>query len=157
MIQSDGNPEQDTTDLREDENLGALADSEYTFSVLSEPRHPEADANQTIQASDHVPSENPGVAEEPTSPEMTSPEPSDSETKTILPQKHKPRKKLRSDPIHWYGILVPPSLRRAQASFAQAIDHPIPDLASTTVQMRTLEQEISQVRVQLEIEASATT
>jgi hypothetical protein len=66
----------------------------------------------------------------------------------------KPRKKFRSDdPIYWYGILVPPSLRNAQRSFTEGIQTQVPDLASTIVEMRTLEQKITQLRASLEISA----
>jgi hypothetical protein len=60
------------------------------------------------------------------------------------------RKKFHSDdPLHWYGILVPQSLRRAQRSFANAIDTEVPELASTTIEMRTLEEQITKLRAQL--------
>lgn len=64
------------------------------------------------------------------------------------------RKKFRShDPIYWYGILVPPSLRNAQKSFTEAIEDQVPELAGAVVQMRVLEKQIAQVRAQLESES----
>ena len=60
-----------------------------------------------------------------------------------------------NDPIHWYGILVPPSLREAQASFKGAIEHDVLELAETTVEMRALEEKITRLRTEL-AEASFT-
>lgn len=63
-------------------------------------------------------------------------------------------KKFRSnDPIHWYGILVPPSLRTAQESFRGAVMTEVPELAETIVEMRVLEQQITQLRTELDAEA----
>jgi hypothetical protein len=54
-----------------------------------------------------------------------------------------------SDPIHWYGILVSPSLRSAQRSFTEAVEQHLPNLASVVVEMRTVEREIERLRSQL--------
>jgi hypothetical protein len=74
--------------------------------------------------------------------------PAPQETKKV-------RKKFRfDDPIYWYGILVPPSLRTAQKSFTDAIQTQVPDLAGTIVEMRALEERITQVRINLGIDNS---
>lgn len=150
-------------DPQDEEDITALPDSEYTFSVktTTAPSHPpaEEDGNNETKASSpalggHL------EAEETRPAEAASSEPSDhAETETTPVEKPKPvSKKFRSaDPIHWYGILVPQSLRRAQDSFANAIDNQVPDLASTTVEMRALEQHISQLRARLGIESSDAT
>lgn len=66
-------------------------------------------------------------------------------------QEEKPAKKFRSDdPINWYGILVPPSLRSAQKSFSAAVQTEVPELAGTIVEMRVLEQKILDMRSKLE-------
>lgn len=68
---------------------------------------------------------------------------------TTLKPKH-PRKKFHSsDPITWYGILVPPSLRSAQKSFTEAVDNGIPELATVVAKMRAVEKEVDEVRSQL--------
>ncbi|KAF4220736.1 hypothetical protein CNMCM5878_003693 [Aspergillus fumigatiaffinis] len=54
-----------------------------------------------------------------------------------------------SDPIHWYGILVSPSLRSAQKSFTEAVEQHLPKLASVVVEMQTVEREIERLRSQL--------
>ncbi|KAL2853918.1 hypothetical protein BJY01DRAFT_50426 [Aspergillus pseudoustus] len=65
----------------------------------------------------------------------------------------KPRKKKNniqaSDPIRWYGVLVPPSLRSAQKSFTEAVESSLPELASVIVEMQTAEREIIRLRKEL--------
>ncbi|GKZ20472.1 hypothetical protein AbraIFM66951_002671 [Aspergillus brasiliensis] len=64
--------------------------------------------------------------------------------------KRSKKKKFRSsDPIHWYGILVPPYLRSAQKSFAEAVESRLPQLAGVIVEMRIVEKEINRVRSEL--------
>ncbi|KAJ5592922.1 hypothetical protein N7537_009826 [Penicillium hordei] len=160
-IQSERNTDQSTNDPQDEEDITALPDSEYTFSVKATPSHPpgEEDGNNETKASSPVLGGH-LEAEETRPAEAASSEPSDhAETETTPVENPKPvSKKFRSaDPIHWYGILVPQSLRRAQDSFANAIDNQVPDLASTTVEMRALEQQISQLRARLEIESSDAT
>ncbi|KAL6233576.1 hypothetical protein BDW75DRAFT_185752 [Aspergillus navahoensis] len=53
------------------------------------------------------------------------------------------------DPIRWFGILVPPSLRSAQKSFTEAIEGSLSELAGVVVEMRTAEKEISRLRREL--------
>ncbi|KAH8703805.1 hypothetical protein BGW36DRAFT_287395 [Talaromyces proteolyticus] len=61
------------------------------------------------------------------------------------------RKPFRSDdPISWYGILVPPSLRSAQKSFTEAIDSDIPQLASVLGEMRCVENLVRELRKEIE-------
>ncbi|KAF2104750.1 hypothetical protein NA57DRAFT_70957 [Rhizodiscina lignyota] len=55
-------------------------------------------------------------------------------------------KEVPVDPLRWFGILVPPALRTAQANFRAAVEGPVPKLASITKQMRALEPEISRLR-----------
>ena len=50
------------------------------------------------------------------------------------------------DPIRMFGILVPPALRAAQASFREAVDGPVASLAGVTGELRALEREIGRTR-----------
>lgn len=50
------------------------------------------------------------------------------------------------DPLRWFGILVPPELRSAQASFISAIDESIADALNASKRMRELEVEIRKLR-----------
>jgi hypothetical protein len=78
----------------------------------------------------------PGVSEGDSS---TAPEKPESETdgasKATLP-----------DPIRMFGILVPPALRSAQASFKEAVEGPVVGLATIAGELRALEREIGRVR-----------
>ncbi|PYH33044.1 uncharacterized protein BO87DRAFT_407687 [Aspergillus neoniger CBS 115656] len=65
------------------------------------------------------------------------------------PKRSKKKKFRSSDPIHWYGILVPPYLRSAQKSFTEAVESRLPRLASVVVEMRTVEKEVHRVRSEL--------
>ncbi|KAF2838995.1 hypothetical protein M501DRAFT_933925 [Patellaria atrata CBS 101060] len=51
-----------------------------------------------------------------------------------------------TNPLHWFGILVPPPLRSAQKSFETAVEQPLPALVKLTKDMRELEIEISRLR-----------
>ncbi|KAF9245521.1 hypothetical protein DTO027I6_8237 [Penicillium roqueforti] len=153
-IQSEQDTEKPTNDPQEKGDITVPPEPGYTFSIKSTTSDPleEADGDNETKASSPVQS-----GHEKTSPaETASSEPSDTAETEITPvEKPEPApKKFRStDPIHWYGILVPQSLRRAQDSFANAIDNQVPNLASTTVEMRALEQQISELRARLEIES----
>ncbi|KAK4940058.1 hypothetical protein LTR10_019795 [Elasticomyces elasticus] len=50
------------------------------------------------------------------------------------------------DPLKWYGILVPPPLRQCQTHFQHAVSSTTPDLLSTTSEMRSLEEQIWELR-----------
>lgn len=63
------------------------------------------------------------------------------------PKPSQPRKKFRSsDPLTWYGILVPPSLRSSQKSFTDTVEKQIPALASVVAEMQAVEKEIDRAR-----------
>ncbi|KAH0145888.1 hypothetical protein KCU67_g12461, partial [Aureobasidium melanogenum] len=55
------------------------------------------------------------------------------------------QKKVR-DPIHWYGILVPPSLRSSQISFKSAIQDPVVEAANSAQALRHVNMEIRKLR-----------
>ncbi|PYI07112.1 hypothetical protein BO78DRAFT_460732 [Aspergillus sclerotiicarbonarius CBS 121057] len=81
---------------------------------------------------------------------LATPEPSHAEQDTDAKPKRSKKKKFRSsDPIHWYGILVPPYLRSAQKSFTEAVESRLPQLASVIVEMRIVEKEVERVRSEL--------
>ncbi|KAL8655520.1 MAG: hypothetical protein Q9210_000826 [Variospora velana] len=51
-----------------------------------------------------------------------------------------------SDPLKWFGILVPPALRACQSSFKHAVEGLIPSLANISNEMKSLEIEIRRTR-----------
>lgn len=53
-----------------------------------------------------------------------------------------------SNPLNWFGILVPPALKASQAAFQNAITK-VPRLAALDLQMRDLEIEIRRTRKKL--------
>lgn len=71
----------------------------------------------------------------PKLPKQDTASPKDSET-SIQPK----------DPLKWFGILVPQSLRSAQASFASAMDSPASDAVNASRGMRQVEIEIRKLR-----------
>ncbi|RDW86180.1 uncharacterized protein DSM5745_02822 [Aspergillus mulundensis] len=83
----------------------------------------------------------------------TTPQPlsdsSDAEPEADAKSEPRRRAKRSCDPIRWYGILVPPSLRSAQKSFTEAVEGSLPELAGIVVEMRAAEKEISRLREDL--------
>lgn len=63
-------------------------------------------------------------------------------------QDSKESKKLL-DPIRWFGILVPPALRSAQASFVSSVGGPIPRLCTLATDLRRQEVDIGRLRKQI--------
>ena len=63
-------------------------------------------------------------------------------------QENKSGEKI-TDPLKWFGILVPPALRTAQSTFVYAVEGPIPQLATIAKDLRTQEIEIGRVRKQI--------
>jgi hypothetical protein len=53
------------------------------------------------------------------------------------------------DPLRWFGILVPPALRSAQAGFVSAVEGPVPELATVAKDLRSQEIEIGRVKKQI--------
>lgn len=53
------------------------------------------------------------------------------------------------DPLRWFGILVPSSLRSAQSSFLSAVEGPVPQIATLSKDLRQQEMEIGRMRKQL--------
>ncbi|KAJ6009693.1 hypothetical protein N7522_004709 [Penicillium canescens] len=128
--------------------------SDYKFATESTPNTPpKADIDEKkVETSDPVKGVQLETGEtavdQQTTPE--TPETSEDGSPTAEKKPKANRKKFHTDdPLHWYGILVPQSLRRAQRSFANAIDTEVPELASTTSEMRTLEEQITKLRAQL--------
>lgn len=87
---------------------------------------------------------NNGVTTESDSPVEDS-TPSKSSVVSKAPKKSRP-----SDPIYWYGILVPRSLRTAQKSFTDGIQNEVPALAAVVIEMRGLEDKINKLRTEIE-------
>ncbi|THY44725.1 hypothetical protein D6C98_08096 [Aureobasidium pullulans] len=50
------------------------------------------------------------------------------------------------DPLHWYGILVPPALRASQNSFISAVESPLIEAANSAQALRLVAVEIRKLR-----------
>lgn len=53
---------------------------------------------------------------------------------------------LISDPLKWFGILVPPALKKSQNSFRGVVTEVLPSLANVANEMKSLEIEIRRTR-----------
>ncbi len=53
---------------------------------------------------------------------------------------------ITRDPLHWFGILVPPALRTSQSNFKDAVANLVPALASISKEMREVEIEVRRAR-----------
>lgn len=75
----------------------------------------------------------------PTHPQNQS---TSTNTKTQIACKRPPP----TNPLNWYGLLIPPSLRAAQTSFIHAIEGQVPNLATIQAEMADLEWQIRNLR-----------
>lgn len=83
--------------------------------------------------------------EEPQSkPDANGPSSDSEET-----EKETKKAEKSTDPLKWFGILVPPALRAAQSTFVETVEGPIPQLATIARDMRTQEIEIGRVKKQI--------
>lgn len=51
-----------------------------------------------------------------------------------------------TNPLRWFGVLVPPALRAAQGSFTSAIEGPVPALVSVIAEMHEVEVKVDKLR-----------
>lgn len=56
-----------------------------------------------------------------------------------------------SDPLKWFGILIPPALRSAQKGFQRAVVDVVPALASVMHEMKEVEDEVRKTRERMQI------
>jgi hypothetical protein len=61
-------------------------------------------------------------------------------------EKEEQREQNVADPLRWFGILVPPALRSAQANFTSAVEGPIPLVINLTKELHGLEHEMSRLK-----------
>ncbi|TIA13645.1 hypothetical protein D6C80_06173 [Aureobasidium pullulans] len=87
------------------------------------------------------PSTPPGDPDE----EEPSKEQEEQDTSKTTSHQDKAQKKPR-DPLHWYGILVPPALRASQKSFISAVESPLIEAANSAQALRLVAVEIRKLR-----------
>lgn len=160
-------PKEATKDHAVEAEKPSAPDFEYNFCLTARARtQPEEKTEEETDAkeetakpvsdlSQNTESSQRGDATSATD-EKEPPTSTDADDSGSAPQTSKttPKKFRSDDPIHWYGILVPPSLRTAQKSFTDAIQGQVPELAGAIVEMRVLEERITQLRKELGIPAT---
>lgn len=57
-----------------------------------------------------------------------------------------PKKQNARDPLRWFGVLTPLSLRQTQACAAEAVEQVVPRLASLSAEMQDLEIQVRRAR-----------
>ncbi|KAL8738050.1 MAG: hypothetical protein Q9181_001118 [Wetmoreana brouardii] len=65
---------------------------------------------------------------------------------TAMAQTEKDPNPPISDPLKWFGILVPPALRTSQQTFKTTVTETVPSLANISTEMKSLEIEIRRIR-----------
>ncbi|RAH75539.1 uncharacterized protein BO66DRAFT_363465 [Aspergillus aculeatinus CBS 121060] len=149
---ADSTPKEETL-----EKTSSTGRFQHSFAIESvtveqpEERSETDDENESSSMEDTANAEDDGTqdAEESTSQAAASGMAADTppaEAETDTKSKKAKRRFRSSDPIYWYGILLPLSLRSAQKSFTEAVEGRVSELANVVVEMRTVEQQIKKVR-----------
>lgn len=86
----------------------------------------------------------------------TSPSEDDGDSKDATaardsdsPLNARSEQKPRSDPLRWFGILVPPQLRSCQSTFTNLANGPLVKAANASRRMRQIETEIRKLRKEI--------
>ena len=77
------------------------------------------------------------------------PDSEDTITSASTPSTKTPKPKS-TNPLRWFGVLIPPSLRAAQGSFTSAVEGPVPALVNVIAEMREVESQVNKLRGLLE-------
>ncbi|KAJ5198286.1 uncharacterized protein N7498_007403 [Penicillium cinerascens] len=162
QTEQDVDEAEDTPDSLEEAETPASNDLLYNFHIQSISNR-EAEKTDEKEDAEKLPVEDKQTEAPSQQEEIPTKQTSDTtssaaenssavvDTDNAVEEPKKPHKKFRSDdPIYWYGILVPPSLRSAQKSFTEGVRTQVPALAGTIVEMRALEHKITQLRAKLE-------
>lgn len=126
-------------------------ESEYEKDQKDKAEQSGTNMSSTGKQQDEDTASGPGSPETSDIPTPPTPsEPSETEQETREESPKLSRKPFRSDdPLSWFGILVPPSLKNAQRSFTEAIEGKIPELASVIHDMRQVEQRVQKLRKEI--------
>ncbi|KAJ0422134.1 hypothetical protein BJY00DRAFT_97448 [Aspergillus carlsbadensis] len=143
------------------ESPDTAASTKQIFSIIpasnsdADEQSSFGDQNELSGATDEREAESklPGVDSDPGWNTAEDAQDPSSALKPVAKTDSQPNSKRKSshasNPIRWFGILVPPSLRNAQKSFIKAIDCTMPELASIVVEMQVAEREIVRLRKEL--------
>ena len=90
------------------------------------------------------------VKQLPSPPGTPEPEPHETDAnEDATPSEKRTQVPLQSDPLKWFGILVPQALRSSQASFCGAVDAAVADAVNAARSMRSTEVEIRKLRKEI--------
>lgn len=117
-------------------NINDLDDTSVAFSAVSEA------LKRDTEQSEKPKPEYRDASNKPENEPAASPDLNEKDNSS------KPSKKS-TDPLRWFGILVPPALRSAQQSFISVVEGPIPQIANIARELRSQEIEIGRVRKQI--------
>ena len=107
----------------------------------------ETSTQRTEQAEDSKAPDRPSTGEPAPAP-ASPPTRNKRESSSGTTAKARPLPSTR-DPLNWYGILVPPPLRQAQAFFISGVESSMPGLLNTSAAMYELEIRITKLRTEL--------
>lgn len=130
----------DDEEKEEVDDAGKSTDKSATESVLDPDNEEETKQQQDTSTS--------GIATTEITDITTTNDNIDENDSVTEEKSTKKRKKIfrSDDPISWYGILVPSSLKNAQKSFIEAVDGGIPQIVSVMREMRCVEDMVYELR-----------
>lgn len=143
-------PKDDEEKEEEVKDAAKNADKPATESVANPDNEEETKQQEDTSAS--------GIATPPTQSTDTNNDADADDDKnedrgsTATRKSTKKKKKIfrSDDPISWYGILVPSSLKNAQKSFIDAVDGGIPQIVSVMTEMRCVEDMVYELRREID-------
>ena len=134
---------------RVEQDAEVITSSSHTVCIqnISDPTLPSNHPDEPEKDAD-PPSRAQQQSSNPKSPQKSSnPTPKLGSTTKQNPNPKSP------DPLHWFGILVPQTLRQCQSSFISAVSSTIPALINTLTQMGDLEIRITNLRIELRLQS----
>lgn len=147
------------SDVKADQENDSLATGMQSLKLRIISEDLTERARESVTEESKIEAENEIPAQEPSPP--TTPEPEQT-SEDIKPEEPEDDQKPRiRNPLRWYGILVPPELKRAQASFLATLqspdrsDHadesaygrsPVADAINAARELRAIEVEIRKTR-----------
>ncbi|KAJ9390814.1 hypothetical protein DTO063F5_1258 [Paecilomyces variotii] len=158
-VKPPANREDKSLEPEETEDTGSSSQS-YMFKIKTtladyeteeeKPKSETAISGENAESSESA--LNPGSGE--TAEDRTETPSTPGESEEGAPSKNSssstaPKRALPSpDPLRWYGVLVPPSLRSAQRSFVTATES-MSELASIATEIRNVEERVFKLRCRL--------
>ncbi|KAL8657841.1 MAG: hypothetical protein Q9226_001502 [Calogaya cf. arnoldii] len=122
-----------------DDHLGRYLDLNSDINPSTDEPYDSADVERLLQGTIFV------TTTQQFYKDLESKESVGDEDATEAPADSDPKLSV-SDPLNWFGILVPPALRASQRSFRNATTETIPLLANLSNELKSMEIEIRRTR-----------